>query len=207
MNKRQIKIYISGPFTGNKHANIEYAKRAAVRIAKMGYTITCPHVDPAFLESYCNFSYRDYLEMDLVKLQDHHGIFIIDNFNDSFGTLEEISFATDHGIDVFYEPDGYDQLKTFDWTRNRKFLRDYLFSIYEYSLDELAQLMYSADGRTKHGDRGSWSKPIQENVEHMMNHLKRFEQGEIVDRDSGFPPLTSVASRALIIRDQERCNG
>lgn len=201
-DKREIKIYISGPLSGNKiTGNILRAKQIALGIAKMGFTVICPHVDPAWLDSYYQFTYNDYLEMCMAKLKDCHAIVLLEEYKISNGAIREYGCADAWGLDIFFEEEIW-KLKEWDWTQNKKYRRDYLYSLFNYALDDLADLMYSPDGRIKHGDRGSWKKPLEENIKHLFNHIKRFDQGEMVDKDSGKATLSCIMARAGICYDQ-----
>ncbi len=71
---------------------------------------------------------------------------------------------------------------------------------------EFAALLRSAtkDGAVKRakGDKVSW-KIDDTHAGHLYNHLRKWEAGDLVDKDSGAHPLVHLAWRALAIAWQD----
>ena len=105
MNPRNFLIYISGKYTDDTHEkisqNIKLAREHAKKIWELGFTAICPHLNTMHFEEDANLQYRDYLDGDYELVRRSDGIYMLPNFKNSKGALEELDLAILEGKKVF----------------------------------------------------------------------------------------------------------
>lgn len=107
MNKRNIIIYISGAYMGKDEGksideNIRIARKMAITLWELGYTVICPHLNTQNFERDCKCNYDDYIEGDISLVKKSDGIMMLDNWKESNGASIERQAAFEDGIPVFY---------------------------------------------------------------------------------------------------------
>ena len=78
---------------------------------------------------------------------------------------------------------------------------DYLLEIMPNAIYELADLM-AGHGKQKHGDRGSFGKPVSENIKHLEGHVQEILNNEMIDPESGKSGFIHIMGRAGILHEQ-----
>ena len=95
--------YVAGPYRGKTvwetRLNIRMAEAVALELWRMGYACICPHKNTALLDGACPD--ETWLKGDLVLLARCDFVVLAPGWENSQGTLDEISFAKDHGIPVY----------------------------------------------------------------------------------------------------------
>lgn len=103
MSKRKEVVFISGKYTGKTEEetkkNIEHAVRMACRIAEMGYTYICPHLNSGSVKLF----YNDWIEFYLVLLERCDKICMLSNWESSNGARIEYDRANELGMEILYE--------------------------------------------------------------------------------------------------------
>ena len=116
INKREIIVFLSGPYTGETleetENNIKRAELMAVKLWGAGYTVICPHLNTANFENICKCKYEDYIEGDLNILEKCDAVFMLRNWRKSNGSriehmraqgLKKPIFKTIEDLDGWYE--------------------------------------------------------------------------------------------------------
>lgn len=101
MKKRVV--YIAGPYRSNTEwgvvQNIRAAEELALKVWKLGAVALCPHKNTAFFGGAADDSV--WLEGDLELLRRSDAVILVDGWENSSGTCEEVIVAVDAGIPVF----------------------------------------------------------------------------------------------------------
>lgn len=99
-----MRVYIAGPYSGDKGTNVRTALKAANDLRDAGFTPFCPHLSH-FWELFYPRPYDDWLEMDLEWLGQCEALVRLPGY--SFGADGEVSHARRMGIPIY---DGVDAL-------------------------------------------------------------------------------------------------
>jgi len=119
--RRDTLVYVSGPYTAyidehghhmNVERNIEIARKYAVRLWDLGYTVICPHTNTANFEEDCSVDYGDYLEGDFVIIERCDVVFMLPDWLFSSGAVAEKTHAKRHGIKIVHEMEKMEQYET-----------------------------------------------------------------------------------------------
>ena len=115
-------IYVAGPYRGKTatahnwtvysdiDANINEARRWAIKLAGDGIPYFCPHLNSAHFEVITPEVPPNYwLEMDLEILRHAWGILLVPGWRESSGSRTELDFARDKGLNR-YTHNLYDDL-------------------------------------------------------------------------------------------------
>ena len=122
-NQFRFKVYIAGPYSGRKdkdgkdggynviEENIQRARSMAILLAEMGYAWFCPHLNCYHFEIDCNVSHEHeiYLPIDFAFLSGCDAVILLEGWEDSWGTKQEIEYADSLKIPVFTELDQLDE--------------------------------------------------------------------------------------------------
>ena len=108
------RIYIGGPYSGRKqkddpdvpaeiNTNIQKARNTALRLAEMGYSWYCPHLNTCHFEQDCQLPHTHdaYLPPDFSWISCCDAIILTDGWEGSYGTTQEIEYAKSLNIPVF----------------------------------------------------------------------------------------------------------
>lgn len=102
-------VYVAGPYRAGDHegieANILQARKIAIGVWESGNVAICPHLNTAHFEVDCEAAESVYLAGDLEILRRCDAVIVGPGWDRSLGTREEIAFATERGIPVYYWPD------------------------------------------------------------------------------------------------------
>jgi hypothetical protein len=102
-NKRNNVIYISGKLSaGNIRENTSIARKAAVKLWELGYTVICPHLNTIDFHVDCDIDYTDYIEGDLVIIDRCDAILMLPGWQESRGALVEHYYAKEKGKKIFF---------------------------------------------------------------------------------------------------------
>jgi len=118
--RRNTIAYVAGPYAGKgrfgivrwfrQWRNILRARKVAYALWSRGYTVICPHTNTAWMDKACS---RDwFLKGDLEILDRCDVMVLLPGWRNSEGTMGELKYAFDHGIEVFNSVDALDK-----WTR------------------------------------------------------------------------------------------
>lgn len=111
MTKRQIIVYVSGPYSGTPSeitSNIKKSRQAAIFLWEKGYTALSPVLNTANFEIDCNIEYNDYMAGDIVLLGGCTAVFMVDGWERSAGATIEKETAEALGIPYFTTTDELD---------------------------------------------------------------------------------------------------
>lgn len=102
--KRELVIYIAGPFRGRSaweiEVNIRNAERLALEVWKLGMVALCPHCNTRYFQG--ELEDDAWLVGDLELLRRCDALLVGPGWQQSAGTRGEIDAAVTHGIPVFY---------------------------------------------------------------------------------------------------------
>ena len=90
--------------------NIRRAEAVAAFVWKLGYAALCPHMNSAFFDGLVPD--RNFLKGSLRMLEMCDGVILVDGWENSQGTKEEIFRAGELHIPVF---DGTEELFDYEW--------------------------------------------------------------------------------------------
>ena len=82
--------------------NIKVARKAAIKLWELGYTVLCPHLNTQNFERDCKCEYDDYMKGDCMIVQRCDGVVMLENWRESNGASIERQVAIENGIPVFY---------------------------------------------------------------------------------------------------------
>ena len=99
LNRREIIIYLSGPYTGDINNNILRARKVAIQLWEKGFTVICPHLNTQNFEVDCKIKYEDYVVGDCEIVKRCDIIFMLPEWEDSVGAKEERNTAH-----LYYKP-------------------------------------------------------------------------------------------------------
>ena len=96
-----MRIYISGPMTGvdNYEENFERAEKYLI---SLGYEVINPSKVDAALPQ---MDYFEYLDIDLYLLSKCQAIYMLNGWNNSNGSKEELKMALKNDYDIYLETD------------------------------------------------------------------------------------------------------
>ena len=98
-------IYISGQYRnetiGGTFKNIMQARDGAVRLWNEGWVVVCPHLNTFLMDGLCPDS--TWLEGDLEILARCDAIYMLRNFRNSSGAIQELAVAQKLGLEIIYE--------------------------------------------------------------------------------------------------------
>ena len=102
--QRMLKAYVIGPYTAptsyEVDQNIQRAKVVAAKLWKLGYAVFCPHTNAAHFEGAA--PNENFLKGDLEWLAHTDIAVVLEDFEKSKGSLDEIEFCLTHNIKIFY---------------------------------------------------------------------------------------------------------
>ena len=102
-----MRVFISGPYSGNPVANTEAAMDAAHALMDLGFHPFCPHLSH-FLEQYRSRPYEEWMRLDLEWVAQCDVLLRLPG--ESEGADREVAAAKSDGIRVFFsieEVDAY----------------------------------------------------------------------------------------------------
>ena len=102
MNKREIVVYISGPYSGKISENIQKARTVAIQVWEAGYMVFCPHLNTIHFENDCKCVYEDYLAGDIEIINRCNAVLMVEGWEGSNGATQEYNYAKAYGLPIFY---------------------------------------------------------------------------------------------------------
>lgn len=97
-------IYIAGKYSGKTHIETEYnilmAKQAMLELSRLGWIVYCPHMNSAMLHIYKELSDEYWYAHGLKMLSKCDAIFMLPNYVDSKGAINEMLYAKELGIPI-----------------------------------------------------------------------------------------------------------
>ena len=98
-------IFISGKYRAGSEwglvENIRKAEAAAIELWKQGWVVLCPHKNTAHFGGLCPD--RVWLEGDIELLKRCDAVFMLDNWHDSEGAMEEYRIAKELNKEIIFE--------------------------------------------------------------------------------------------------------
>jgi hypothetical protein len=107
LNKRNIIVYVAGPYRGNISHNIDIARVHAKEIWKAGYTAICPHTNTAYFDNIIEDD--EFLIGDIEILKRCDCIYLLPDYWKSSGTKEEIKIALQNLTPIFLFSQNWDK--------------------------------------------------------------------------------------------------
>src|SRR5512135_3583318 len=98
-------VYISGKYSGDIDKNIAEARRVAIELWEKGFAVICPHLNTAHFEIDCKAKYEDYIKGDIEILSRCDALVVLKDWEDSRGSLKEITAAMRNRMPVYFYPD------------------------------------------------------------------------------------------------------
>lgn len=104
-------IYVAGAYNAPTPEGILYniasAEAVSIVLIKNGWNVFTPHKNTSGYEQYegGEISKDTWLQMDLCILERCDALYAIGSWETSKGSQQEIYFASDHSIPVFFEED------------------------------------------------------------------------------------------------------
>jgi nucleoside 2-deoxyribosyltransferase len=103
MTKRDLVIYIAGPYraatTWGIAENIQTAKRVALEVWRAGFVALCPHANTSLFDG--ELPDDAYRNGDLTLMERCDAVLLLDGWERSSGTREEVRTAKRMGLPVF----------------------------------------------------------------------------------------------------------
>ena len=102
-------LYVAGAYHSNTPAgiakNILKAEKTSIALIRNNWDVFTPHKNTAGYEQYEDdtLNHNTWLSLDLNVLSRCDAVYVMDNWHVSWGTHEEILFAQQEGIPVYYE--------------------------------------------------------------------------------------------------------
>lgn len=97
--------YVAGPYRNEWHyhvvQNIRHAEAQAIRLWQAGYAVICPHMNTALLTQ-PTIPDEQFLKGELELLKRCDCLCVMPGWEKSSGTKDEIKFALNHDIQIFY---------------------------------------------------------------------------------------------------------
>ena len=110
-SRRSKVIFLSGPYSefnddsDRKHTvgeNIDIARKYAIVLWEMGFTVYCPHLNTAHFEKDCECEYGDYIDGNLEILSRCDAIFMLPFWSHSRGAQIELNHTDRRGMRIFH---------------------------------------------------------------------------------------------------------
>lgn len=96
-------IYVAGPYTAPTSAgefnNIMQARAKGLALIKKGYAVIIPHLNSMFMP----VTRGEIMSVDLEILSRCDAIYLLKDWQDSKGAIQERQFAASHGLTVYVE--------------------------------------------------------------------------------------------------------
>lgn len=97
-------FYIIGSYRASTESgvrrNIETARAAAEELWRRGHAVICPHLNTAFMGGIVPDA--NFLRGDLLMLERADAALVLDNWPTSVGSRDEIKFAQERGIELYW---------------------------------------------------------------------------------------------------------
>ena len=103
--KQRKRIYVAGAYSADNVIdvlnNIRNGNKMAAQLMKLGFAPFSPWLDYQF-QFFEVLSIKDYYDYSIAWLLVSDAMLVLPNFENSKGTLNEISIAEQKGIPIFY---------------------------------------------------------------------------------------------------------
>jgi hypothetical protein len=103
--KRRKLIYTAGPYRADTIQgvvqNIREAEYWAARLWAAGASVICPHKNTGLLDGIHGMTCQEWLAGDFEQIIRCGALFLLPNWHNSKGTLDEIAVAQEYGIRIF----------------------------------------------------------------------------------------------------------
>lgn len=105
-SRRHVVVYVAGPYRSNDGArgvqrNIHAARLVAEELWKAGFTALCPHLNSQNLDGPGGDTDGGFLEGGLVLLSRCDAVVLVEGWESSRGTQQEVELASECSIPVF----------------------------------------------------------------------------------------------------------
>jgi hypothetical protein len=100
-------IYTAGPYNDKRGEhyvleNIMRARQAALFIWRNGGVAICPHLNTYFFDGAFGLHRDTWIKGDLEIIKRCDGIYMVENWENSEGSKQELDFATEHGLKAMF---------------------------------------------------------------------------------------------------------
>jgi len=107
MKNKPLLIYTAGPYRAQTpqevDQNILTARGVAVKVWEKGHYALCPHLNANQFERLCGVPDSQWLKGDLIMLVRCDAILMVEGWEKSTGSKQELAHAIEHGLRVFYD--------------------------------------------------------------------------------------------------------
>jgi len=108
--KRKKLVYTAGPYRSKLGIrgiveNIQTAEYWMAYLWWLGVSVICPHKNTALLDGAYGMTGDDWLDGDFVQVERCDAVFLLPNWQESSGALQEIDVAEAAGIPIFEHTD------------------------------------------------------------------------------------------------------
>jgi len=107
--KFKLVAYIAGPYSSNSNGktieeNLEIARDIAVELWSNGIVALCPHMNTAGFEKLCNLKNKDYVDGDLLLVEQCDMMVLTPDWYTSKGAIREVARAIEVDIPYYVWP-------------------------------------------------------------------------------------------------------
>ena len=105
-NEKKLVVYVAGPYRSDKGItgifdNIMKAREITRKLFMWGYIPICPHLNTMLMDG-TDVPDQFWLDADMLILERCDGIVMLPRFTESSGAMEELKYARELGLRVFY---------------------------------------------------------------------------------------------------------
>lgn len=94
-------VFVSGKYRGDIEANITKAESVAKRLWQEGFIVICPHLNTARFDGICSDDIWLLGYLEILKRCD--SIYMMDNWQESEGSYQELKVAREAGLKIYWE--------------------------------------------------------------------------------------------------------
>ena len=104
-------IYVAGPYRAPTEdrlfRNIMDARAAAYELWCLGWAVICPHTNTMFMGGLVGRADDAFIDGDCEIVKRCNAVFMLRKYKQSTGAVRELDIAKQHGLEIYFESDGY----------------------------------------------------------------------------------------------------
>lgn len=100
-------LYVAGPYSGDIKNNIQRAEEVSIDLIRNGFHVITPHKNCAGYEKYedKNINHSTWIDMDNDLISRCDAIYVMENYEKSLGTRNEIDYGIALKLPIIYAQD------------------------------------------------------------------------------------------------------